>query len=120
VARIPFAALSGGQRQRVLIARALACEPALLLLDEPTAHVDLAAEDRFRKTLGELDARIALVTVSHDLGFVSEQVRKVICVNRTAHVHGVEELTPEFLERLYGGRIAAVDHAHGQGDTAAP
>lgn len=107
-----FAALSGGQRQAVLIARALAAEVDVLLLDEPTAHVDVAAEERLVKSLKALQADLTLVTVSHDLAFVSRSVPKVVCVNRCVHVHPTTELTEERLRQLYGFEVRMVQHDH--------
>jgi zinc transport system ATP-binding protein len=107
-----FAALSGGQRQAVLIARALAAEVDVLLLDEPTAHVDVAAEERLVKSLKTLQADLTLVTVSHDLAFVSRSVPKVVCVNRCVHVHPTTELTEERLRQLYGFEVRMVQHDH--------
>jgi len=108
----PFAALSGGQRQRVLIARALVSNPRLLLLDEPTAHVDASAETQFRELLGRLHKKMTIITVSHDLGFVSSQVRKVVCVNRTVQVHTTEALTGDVFRNLYTDDLRRVQHGH--------
>jgi zinc transport system ATP-binding protein len=107
-----FAALSGGQRQAVLIARALAAEVDVLLLDEPTAHVDVAAEERLLKSLKALKEDLTLVTVSHDLAFVSRSVPKVVCVNRCVHVHPTTELTDDRLRQLYGFEVRMVQHDH--------
>jgi zinc transport system ATP-binding protein len=79
----PIARLSGGQLHRVLIARALATDPALLLLDEPTAHVDTRAEHGLFDMLARLRELMAIVIVSHDGGPVSRHVDRTACLNRT-------------------------------------
>jgi zinc transport system ATP-binding protein len=106
----PFAALSGGQRQRVLIARALCCNPDLLLLDEPTANVDSLVEARLFDELRQLSQRMAIVLVSHDLGFVTNLVERVICVNRRAVAHPASQLTAEVIREMYGADVNLVRH----------
>jgi zinc transport system ATP-binding protein len=79
--------LSGGQRQRVFIARALACEPEILLLDEPTAHIDTKGQTELYEFLSELNRRMTIVVVSHDLLVLSSHIKSVACVNRRLHYH---------------------------------
>ena len=105
-----FNSLSGGQRQRILIARALVCEPEILLLDEPTANVDPAAHLQFFEILKELANRVTVLTVSHDLGFVSQVVGRVFCVNRQVRIHPTSELTGEVIQEMYGGAVRMVLH----------
>ena len=77
VAKRPIDELSGGQKQRVFIARALAADPQLLILDEPTAGVDTAARDQFYELIRDLQQRMALTVIlaTHDIGMVLEILR---------------------------------------------
>ncbi len=107
-----FASLSGGQRQRVLIARALACKPDLLLLDEPTANLDPHVEGTFQDLLRQLNERMTILVVSHDLGFVSQIVRTVICVNQRVFCHESSEISGESIAEMYGHDVRMVKHDH--------
>ncbi|MCE5336545.1 MAG: metal ABC transporter ATP-binding protein, partial [Desulfobacteraceae bacterium] len=79
----PIGKLSGGQRQRVLIARALAAEPKILLMDEPTASVDARFQSELYEFLKELNESITIVVVSHDMSVLSSYIKTVACLNRT-------------------------------------
>jgi zinc transport system ATP-binding protein len=111
-AKQPFSNLSGGQRQRVLIARALCGNPELLLMDEPTANVDPAAEASLFNILAELNTRMTILVVSHDLGFVSKVVKSVICVNKKVLVHPTSNLDGTLINEIYGGDLRMVRHDH--------
>lgn len=88
--------LSGGQRQRVFIARALAGEADLLILDEPTVGVDAESVDAFYDLLGALNEEgITVVLIEHDLGAVVEHADRVVCLNREVYFDGP---TDEFVE----------------------
>lgn len=103
-------ALSGGERQRALIARALAANPALLILDEPTASIDPSGQEALFDLLGELNRRISLLVVSHDLGLTTRHARSVWCLNRTLCRHEAVDLDAHTLATLYGFPLRAVDH----------
>lgn len=110
LARRPLSALSGGQLQRVMVARALVGEPRLLLLDEPTASVDPRIEQDLFALLKTLNARMTIVVVTHDIGFVSQFVTRVACVNRTLVCHHPEHLTGEVIDGLYRAHVHLVHH----------
>lgn len=76
----PYTALSGGQRRRVLVARALAAEPRLLVLDEPTSNMDSESEALLFRSLGALKGRATILIVTHDTGFVSALTDSVLCM----------------------------------------
>ncbi|OGA47920.1 MAG: ABC transporter [Betaproteobacteria bacterium RIFCSPLOWO2_12_FULL_62_58] len=106
----PIETLSGGQLQRVLIARALAGEPRILLLDEPTSNIDLRAEVDIFDLLKMLNARMTIVVVSHDVGFISPYVTIVACLNRTLLCHTASPISGEMIQQLYGAPVRMIRH----------
>lgn len=104
--------LSGGQLQRALIARALSCEPAILILDEPTANIDLRAEKDIFDLLKAFQAQQTIVVVSHDIAFISQYVTRVACLNRTLICHSTQAITSEVIEQLYGKPVRMIRHVH--------
>jgi len=89
--------LSGGQLQKVFLGRAIIGNPRLLLLDEPGNFVDSTFENDFYSRLKELNSRMAILMVSHDVGMVSSYVKSFACVNRELHYHPSSEITNEEL-----------------------
>jgi manganese/iron transport system ATP-binding protein len=106
-----FGVLSGGQRQRVLLARAIAQQPSLLLLDEPFNGVDAVSQQALLGALAELQAGGAAVVVStHDLALAHLACDEVCLLNRHQVAFGPTEatLTPELLRAAYGGQALSI------------
>lgn len=100
-----FGSLSGGQAQRVLIARALATNPKILLLDEPTASVDPIAEKEILSLLSSLKGALTILMVTHDLQTILEEVGKLLCVHRDVHTHSPSHVCEHFGLGLYHSPI---------------
>ena len=88
----PYRSLSGGQKRRALVARALAANPDMLVLDEPTANMDSESEARLYETLGAFKGKTTILVVTHDTEFVSSLTDRVLCLGdgRKIVQHGVE------------------------------
>lgn len=106
--------LSGGQRRRTFIARALAQEARLLLLDEPFSGVDASAQAGLMDTLERLNRDgLTIILTTHDLSLAASRFDRVMALNRQVIAFGRPEAVfqPAVLARLYGGRVATWDDA---------
>lgn len=108
--------LSGGQQQRVFIARALASDPKLLILDEPTVGIDEASQEDFYILLAKLrrERNLAIIIVSHDMEVVLKEVTSVLCMNNRLVYHGNPEkfLEGNYAEQMYGKGKQFIRHEH--------
>ena len=109
VARRPIGALSGGQFQRILIAFALVGDPNVLLLDEPTAGVDVPGEERINELVHrlQLSQGLTVLFISHELSIVNRYATNVLCIGHGRPCFGPPRtlLTPETLRDLYGTEV---------------
>lgn len=111
LANRPIGALSGGQLQRTMIARAIAGNPKLLVLDEPTVGVDIAGQQRFGKLIDTLHKELDLtvILVSHDMRAIAAVADRVACLSRSLHFHDSPKgLTPAVLAQVFAHDVAGV------------
>jgi zinc transport system ATP-binding protein len=112
----PIGTLSGGQFQRLLLAFALVGRPTVLLVDEPTAGVDEAGEERIYATIRRLQEHegLTLLLISHELNLVYRHASSVLCLGRGRPCFGAPTavLTAENIAAMYGGPVKL--HAHDQ------
>lgn len=101
--------LSGGQKQRVYIARALVSDPELLLLDEPVASVDSATQESFYHLLSELNRKITIMLVTHDVGAVSSYIKSIACINKKLFCHS-ESISGVDVAATYGCPFELITH----------
>ena len=98
--------LSGGQRQRVMIARALASNPEILILDEPNTGVDMVSQKNFYALLAKLnkDENITIVFITHDIGVIADDIGRLFTINQKATIcnNPKETLSCEDMSELYG------------------
>ncbi len=104
--------VSGGERQRALIARALANDPELIILDEPESGLDSSWRSRINKLLEKLnkEEHKTIVLISHDLTNVLNLTNKLACINKTTFIHGNKELVLSNMKEVYGCDIALLLH----------
>jgi len=106
--------LSGGERQRTMIARALACEPKILFMDEPTVAIDVTSQEKFYDFVEMLnrDMNLTIVVVSHDIAAVAKKVGTVLCLNQEMVCHGkpAQFMKEEYMEKLYGKKVNLIEH----------
>lgn len=108
--------LSAGQQQRVFIARALAQEATLLLMDEPFAGVDTASEQTILDLLDELQSQcVTVLLATHDLNLAAGRFDRLLLLNRRVIAYGPpqEIFCPEVLQRAYGGQLTIWEHETG-------
>lgn len=96
-----FGTLSGGQAQRVLMARAIANDPEILFLDEPTANVDKEAETAIYHILEELRHSMTILLVSHDLQGIISRADRLLCIHRNASFHQPKDVCSHFSLGLF-------------------
>jgi zinc transport system ATP-binding protein len=102
--------LSGGQKQRVFIARALATDPEILFLDEPTASVDPEFHVNLYDILEELNKRVTIVVITHDIGVVSSYMKSIACVNKHFIFHEGSHITQDMIDMAYQCPVELVAH----------
>ena len=103
--QLPLMALSGGQLKRVLIAQALLKKPAILIMDEPFAGVDIVGEESVTRLLDDLRVKMKLtmIVISHDISLVYKSATKVLCINKVRTCFGMpSDIHHKQIEQTFG------------------
>jgi len=112
----PFGQLSGGQQQRILIARALAQQPQILLLDEPTTGIDTTTQHTILQLIKRLhrELNLTILLVTHDINLISPLVNRLILLNTSliANGHPKDVLQYSMLSQVYGDEIIVTDNGY--------
>lgn len=106
-----IADISGGQLQKAMLARAIISDPKLLMLDEPNTFLDPMFSAEMYQMLTELNNRMAIVLVSHDIGTISPHIKSIACVNRSLHYHNDNKITSEVMAD-YQCPVELITHGH--------
>ena len=106
------AVFSGGETQKLAIARAIAKDAPVLILDEPNTYIDKRFEAKLYSLLEEINRERAIVLVSHDIGTVLQNVKSIACVNGTLDYHPDTEVPAEWLEEHFGCPIELLGHGN--------
>jgi len=117
----PYRSLSGGQKRRALVARALAAKPDILVLDEPTANMDIESETRLYETLGSYKGKTTILIVTHDTEFVTSLTDRVLCLgdeSRSVVQHRIEAGISGGVSSRHGGHGQEVRILHGENISA--
>jgi zinc/manganese transport system ATP-binding protein/zinc transport system ATP-binding protein len=105
--------LSGGQQQRTFLARALLANPDLLVLDEPTAGVDMGTQENVLRLLADLNRQgVTILMTTHDLNAAAAHIPWVFCLNRRLVAAGPPDkvFTPKILNETYKGNMVVFRH----------
>lgn len=102
--------ISGGQRQRVFIARALVTDPKILFLDEPTASVDPEFQTDLYDFLKELNRKVTIVVITHDIGVISSHMKSIACINKHFIFHEGGQITQKMLDMAYQCPVDLIAH----------
>jgi zinc transport system ATP-binding protein len=108
--------LSGGERQRVYVARALAAQPLILILDEPFVGIDIGSQQDFYQFLRRLNTeqKITILLVSHDVDVITKEVKEIICLNKRLVCQDKPKnilLKENIMEELYGKQVIHIHHS---------
>lgn len=109
-AKASFGTLSGGEAQRTLIARAIVDNPSVLILDEPTANVDVEAGAKIYEELIELNKTMTILMVTHDLQTIVDKVGRLLCVQRRVSSLKAKEVCEHFALGLYHSPLTSQPH----------